>query len=56
MTTGRINQVNEAFHESCRDATRREAAMEENIYQKTFFLREAELTDPKHVQLSAYDG
>ena len=57
LTTGRINQVNGSVtHESGHDATRREAAMEENIYQETFFLRGAELTDPKHVQLSAQDG
>ena len=37
MTTGRINQVNEAFHESCHDATRRKAAMAENICQETFY-------------------
>ena len=36
MTAGRINQVHDAFRESCHDSTRREAAMEENIYQEIF--------------------
>ena len=36
MTTGRINQVSEAFHEACHGARKRGGAMEENMYQETF--------------------
>ena len=38
MTTGRINQVNEAVHESCREATRREAMMEEKQLTRDIFV------------------
>ncbi len=48
MTTGRINQVNGATHESCREAQIREATMW-NIYHDSFICK-YEFTNPKHVR------